>query len=390
MASASSRNDLTAAYDYWAKVRSLLDGVTDSEEVQALALAARWRMLNLGWRIGLDETTARKLFEEGRDLALRLGDLSGQVGMLLFFGITRMMAGAIQEALDIFVEAHRMAEAGDDPALVLETLGPPIHAYISAGRLDRALEDAEAGIVALRNRPDAGREMFGLTPSLYLRCCRGEILLLQGHDESGQRELESVVADARKTEDYEILGWSLGSMARTAALAGDTVTAMARMSECVDLAEQAGALSSRVRAALNMSLVHIARGAYADAVHSVTVILPVARERRIGLDHEPFLLACQAEALARDGRVAEALPVAKQALAKAREYGTRLWEIPARLSLARALGMWAVGGERGFGREMEAARELIDETGARAFQGWWEHLLAESPGGVAGIPSKTA
>ncbi len=374
----AGRNDLPAAYEYWSKVLSLLEGEAESKEVEGLGLAARWRMLNLGWRIGMDETMGRRLFEEGRDLARRLGDHAGEIGMLLFFGITRMMAGAIEEALRLFAEARRLAESGDDPALVLATLGPPIHAYISAGRLDQALHDAEEGIAALRDRPEAGRELFGLTPSLYLRCCRGEILLLQGHDEQGQQALEAVAVDARKTEDFEILGWSLGSLARTAALDGDTVTAMARMSECVDLAEQAGALSSRVRAALNMSLVHIARGAYGDAVQSIVAILPMARERRIGLDHEPFLLACQAEALALNGRPGEALPVAKEALARAREYGTRLWEIPARLSLARSLVLAESGDDRAPEVELEAARGLIEQTGARVFEDWWEDVAAES------------
>jgi len=374
----AGRNDLPAAYDYWSKVRSLLQGAPDSKEVQTLALAARWRMLNLGWRIGLDEATARRLFDEGRDLAQRLGDAPGHVGMLLFFGITRMMAGAIEEALGIFADARRLAEQCDDPTLVLETLGPPIHAYISAGRLNQALEDAEAGIAALRTRPEAGREMFGLTPSLYLRCCRGEILLLQGYAEEGQQELEAVARDARSTEDYEILGWSLGSLARTAALEGDVSTAMARMSECVELAEQAGALSSRVRAALNMSLVDIARGAYTDAVASVEAVLPMARERRIGLDHEPFLLACQAEALARDGRSGDALPIAKEAVARAERYGTRLWEIPARLSLARALSATDTGHGGAMKRELETARGLIDQTGARVFEDWWDRVAAQS------------
>jgi len=375
----AGRNDLQAAYEYWFRVRSLLEGQDGSEEVQTLGLAARWRMLNLGWRIGLEEPMARRLFEEGRDLARQLGDLSGEVGMLLFFGITRMMAGALEEALGIFADARRLAETGDDENLLLQTLGPPIHAYISAGRLDEALRDAEEGIAALRDRPEVGREMFGLTPSLYLRCCRGEVLLLQGREDSGQHELETLAADARKTEDYEILGWALGSLARAAALAGDTPEAMARMSECLEIAEQAGALSSRVRAAVNMSLVHIIRGAYKDAVRVVTEILPLARERRIGLDHEPFLLACQAEALARDGRPSESLPLAEEAVALAIDYGTRAWEIPARLSLARSLLMTRSARDPAFERELEHARELIGQTGARAFRGWWEHLAAESP-----------
>lgn len=366
----TGRNDLQAAYEHWSKVRSLLESLPSSPEVDALNLTSRWRMLNVGWRTGIPEATARRLFQEGRDLARRLNDVPSEVGMLLFFGITRMMAGRIEEALAIYAEARDLATASEDPALMLETLGPPIHAYISSGRLREALGDAERAIEALRGSPQAGREFFQLTPSLYLRCCRGEILLLQGHDAAGTRELKSVARDARTTEDYEILGWSLGSLARTAALAGDVDTAMARMVECVELAEKAGAMSSRVRAAVNMALVHLARGAYADAESAVAAILPMARERRIGLDHEPFLLACQAEAMSKNGRSEEAVVVAKEAVARARDYGTRLWEIPARLSLAGALRSEDEQQKDTIAGELSEAERLIDVTGAEVFRPW--------------------
>jgi class 3 adenylate cyclase/tetratricopeptide (TPR) repeat protein len=373
----TGRNDLQAAYEHWSKVRDLLEPMPSSAEVDALALAARWRMLNLGWRIGVDEVTAGKLFAEGRTLAQRLEDVPSQVGMLLFYGITRMMAGQMEEALRIYTEARRLAKNSEDPTLELECLGPPIHAYISSGRLRQGLKDAEVAIAALRDRPKAGRELFQLTPLLYLRCCRGEIFLLQGNDKAGITELEGVAREARHSADYEILGWSLGSLARTAALAGDTDTAMARIRECQELAEQAGALSSRVRAALNLSLVHIARQAYNDAVATIESILPLARERRIGLDHEPFLLACQAEALAMGGRASEAVAVAEQALNKAREYGTRLWEIPARLSLATALRIRGDDQADSVRRELAAARELIEETGAEVFRPWLKRQSGE-------------
>jgi hypothetical protein len=138
----------------------------------------------------------------------------------------------------------------------------------------------------------------------------------------------------------------------------------------VELAEKAGAMSSRVRAAVNMALVHLARGAYADAESAVAAILPMARERRIGLDHEPFLLACQAEAMSKNGRSEEAVVVAKEAVARARDYGTRLWEIPARLSLAGALRSEDEQPKDTIAGELSEAERLIDVTGAEVFRPW--------------------
>jgi hypothetical protein len=107
----------------------------------------------------------------------------------------------------------------------------------------------------------------------------------------------------------------------------------------------------------------------------VEAILPLARERRIGLDHEPFLLACLARATSRSGEHVQAISTAREAVEKARQYGTRLWEIPARLSLAAALHRAdAVGNAEAARAELEAAQGLIEETGGRAFQPWHDRL----------------
>ncbi|UCC14851.1 MAG: hypothetical protein JSW21_02520, partial [Gammaproteobacteria bacterium] len=381
----ASRNDLPAAYEHWEKVRDLVAMLTPSSETDQLALKARWRMLNLGWRLGIEEENAQQLFSEGMELATRLDDVPSQVAIRLFFGVTRMMAGRIEEALDVFAEARRIAEATGDPDLVLEPLGPPIHALISTGRLSEGLTEAQHALAALSGKPEAGREFFELTPSLYLRCCKGEILSLQGDTQTGSEELRRVVRDARRTGDAEILGWALGSLARTAALEGNVDAARAWIGESIGIAQSAGALSSRVRAAVNLSLVHLAGEAYDEAADAARSILPLARERRIGLDHEPFLLACMAQALARQGVGAEAVSVAREALAKARQYGTRLWEIPACLSLACALRAEdSEANKADIDKALRDARSLIDETGAKAFVGWLE---TEATGSAA---AKTA
>ncbi len=307
----SGRNDLPAAYEHWSRVRSLLAQLASSPEIDALALSARWRLLNLGWRM-------------------------------------------------------------------LEPLGPPIHAYIVSGRLRDGLAAAQEALAGLKGRPEAGRELFGLTPSLYLRCCRGDILLLRGKVEAGVRELEEVVRLARASRDYEILCWALGSLARSAALTGHRGRAAIQIRECLELAEEAGALSSRVRAALNLSIVHLASEAWDQAAEVVEAILPVARERRIGMDHEPFLLACLAQAYSKGGRARQAVPVAVEAVEAARRYGTRLWEIPARLALAGArIRSGAEPTCKEVTGELEAAQKLIEETGGQAFRGWCDSLAEE-------------
>ncbi len=375
----AGRNDLPAAYEHWENVRDLVATLAPSAETDELALRARWRMLNLGWRLGIAEEDAQQLFSEGMELATRLEDVPSQVAIRLFFGVTRMMAGRIEEALDIFAEARKIAEATGDPALVLEPLGPPIHALISTGRLSEGLTAARQALTALQGKPEAGREFFELTPSLYLRCCRGEILLLQGDSQTGGEELRQVAREARRSGDPEILGWALGSLARTAALEGDVDAARARIGESIEIAERVGALSSRVRAAVNLSLVHLAGEAFEEAADAARSILPLARERRIGLDHEPILLACLAQALARQGDAAEAVTTAREAFAKARQYGTRLWEIPACLSLACALGAEdRSANEAEIRTVLDDARNLIDETGARAFMGWLEAEVKRS------------
>ena len=153
----------------------------------------------------------------------------------------------------------------------------------------------------------------------------------------------------------------------------------AQIGESIEIAERAGALSSQVRAAVNLSLVYLADEAFEEAAEAAESILPLARERRIGLDHEPVLLACMAQALARQGMGAEAVAIAREALAKARQYGTRLWEIPACLSLACALGAEdREANETEIQAALKDAHKLIDETGAQVFTIWLETEVARS------------
>ena len=62
----------------------------------------------------------------------------------------------------------------------------------------------------------------------------------------------------------------------------------------------------------------------------------------------------------------------------ARRYGTRLWEIPARLALAGArIRSGAEPTCKEVTGELEAAQKLIEETGGQAFRGWCDSLAEE-------------
>jgi hypothetical protein len=67
-----------------------------------------------------------------------------------------------------------------------------------------------------------------------------------------------------------------------------------------------------------------------------------------------------------------------EAVEAAGRYGTRLWEIPARLALAGA--RMRSGAEptcKEVTGELEAAQKLIEETGGQGFRGWCDSLAEE-------------
>ncbi len=109
-------HDRDAALRHWQRVRKLLAPMTDSQEAIALALASHMQMLSLFWILGVSEEEAAIVFNEGKTLASRAGDVRALASLNAGYAGIRLAHGA-EDHLDYAREAVRLADESGDVAL---------------------------------------------------------------------------------------------------------------------------------------------------------------------------------------------------------------------------------------------------------------------------------
>ena len=110
-------NNSAEALRHWQSVRQLLDTLPETPENLAERAAVRAQIMNHLARLGDPEDQATSLFREGRELATRSGDPHVLSQVLNGFGQLRVLAGAVEEALDPLLEAIRRADETEDMGL---------------------------------------------------------------------------------------------------------------------------------------------------------------------------------------------------------------------------------------------------------------------------------
>src|SRR5207247_7453267 len=124
---------------------------------------------------------------------------------------------------------------------------------------------------------------------------------------------------------------------------------------------------TRVLTSSILGYAHLLNEHWADAIALLEGALALAGERAVALYWEPFMLAVLAEAHLGAREVGRARQVADEALARARQLGTRVEEIQAELVLARVLRHAEAATSAIEGALCNAAA-LIEETGARGYE----------------------
>jgi tetratricopeptide (TPR) repeat protein len=317
-------------------VRELLDTLPETPENLAERAAVRAQIMTHLARLGDVEDQATSLFREGRELATRSGDPHVTSQVLNGFGLLRLFAGAVAEALDTFLESVRRADETEDIGLRKAGRLGLSTAYYFAGRLRECLAVAEQGLELARGDLDLGADRIGMSPSLGLSFLHGFALSLTGRAREGGAELDGVIELARTPQQLTPLGISHGLHVLRCEVTGEAAPAQAHAREAVDYAERAGNHSARILAYQSLGLANVLNGAWHDALEALERALTIGRERRL-LFWEGGVLAGMAAAHLGLGDRPGALALAEEAIAVSRRLGTRLWEFSALLTRIRAL-----------------------------------------------------
>jgi hypothetical protein len=160
----------------------------------------RAQIMNHLARLGDLEDQATSLFREGKELAIRSGDPHVLSQVQNSFGVLRLFAGAVTEALDPLLESIRRADETEDLGLRVVVRHGLCVAYWYAGRLRECLAVAEQGLGLARRDLDLGADRLGFSPSLGLSFMHGGALSLTGHPREGATELDRVIELARASQ----------------------------------------------------------------------------------------------------------------------------------------------------------------------------------------------
>jgi class 3 adenylate cyclase/tetratricopeptide (TPR) repeat protein len=358
-------SDVSQAVSHWRKVSELVEGLPDSAEAIALALGARVRRLDYGWRLGISEQEAAAHYEAGRELAQRSGDRVNLLLITVMYATVRGLAGYVEEYVELSDEAHRLADEIGDPSLRMAGLSVALYSHLVRGRLGEALALAEDGIALGAEDPLVGSGLGLVCPYSWCIMVRGWVLTLMGYREEPSSELERALRVAHEHDDLETVGWTHGAYVVLARFTGETEGVMAHATQAYEIGERMGDAFSRALGAFYVGWAHLLLGEPAAAIAGIEDSIARSRESRTGLEQEPLRLATLAEALLAAGQQERALDTAQEAvtigLARASEFSLPWsYRVRAEALLAGGSGDLAASTEA-----LDKATAAVEATGAR-------------------------
>jgi class 3 adenylate cyclase/tetratricopeptide (TPR) repeat protein len=371
-------SDAAEALRHWEQVLALLAPLPDTDETIAQKLVAIPQSLNLSNRLGSSEEWARALFEEGKQLAERVGDLRALAGLFYAYGVLRVNAGELEDGRDHVAEAAGMAERIGDEGWTLALRMGLCFANGALGRLEEVLQLAERVLAEPPENRRLGARIVGFSPFLGILLQKALALTWTGRLREAQPILDQALDLARDDAEIEMRRSLHGQYSEWALLAGDARLAAGHVRHAVDIAERLGSTRSRQYAYRALGALKLLEGQWREAAETLEGVLALAREKRTALQQEASWLADLAEAYLGLGDAGRARAAASEAVALGRRRRARLDECRAHLALARVL-LRAEGAAASGEIEaaLHAACALVEETGARTLEPFIHVELAE-------------
>ena len=362
-------SDPAEAYRRWCKVRALLEPVPPSTQTAALEIAACSQILNLGVRVGMSQEEAASIFTRGRALAEQSGDVSALARLHNNYGMVLGTAGEAAEAIEHVMLATRMTEETADTGLRIGLRLIVVMSHFHGGRLRDGLAMAEESIRLTGGDPKLGADVTGFSPYVSLVLYRGAMRMPLGQLDQARQDLHQALQLAEAHRELELLGMAHGFFALLALYTGESEDALVHAQQAIGIAEKIGSALSRGQAYEMLGVAHLLREEWDQAIDALQQDLRISRERHTGLLVEAGSLALLSEAYRGRGDFDVARQTAEEALAIARQRGSRLFELDAQLALARAL-LSAAGRQEHERIEsaLAQAAAVVEQTGARVRQ----------------------
>jgi class 3 adenylate cyclase/tetratricopeptide (TPR) repeat protein len=348
----------------WSNAMRLADGLEESAETNALAIASRLSQLDYAWRLGMEREQAVRLAEEAEELARGCGDLRS-LALLRMLGSGR--PGLQQTTSDWIAgvaEANRLADESGDDYLRVAIKSAGAFARLCAGEFDAFEREADEVLELAGDDHGAGAGIIMGCPVAWAVGAKAIASRERGEYEEAERHLERAIRIAEERGDPETTSWHLGTKALLLAMRGEPEAGVAVARRNREQTERLGDVFSRSLALGNLGAAQLRAGDAAGALDSLEEAERIYREAMdVGGEMEAWRAALRAEALTGVGRAEEGLEIAEWAARVAREREL-FWSLPLTL-LAVATARIALGRDDA-AQALDEAEAAARRTGAAA------------------------
>ncbi|HET7122080.1 MAG TPA: adenylate/guanylate cyclase domain-containing protein [Solirubrobacterales bacterium] len=347
----------------WHDVTELVAEIEErNEETDALAVGSRLLQLQYAWRVGMSRSEEERLASEATEIASRRNDLHSLALLRLATGVRPGLPHAAEEWLAAVRETTEIADRSGDRHLRVAVRAAGAYAFLCTGKfaefegaLDELLElvdgDGAIGAGIVLGSPIAWALMGkGMV--------RREQLEFDEAEELFNRALEVAIEE----DDPETASWVRSNLAGMMAMRGDAEAGLGAARRNVELTDKLGDVFSRTLALANLAWIELNAGEAESALRSIEEAERLYLEAMgNGGEMEAWRGQLRAQALTAVGRPEEAIEVAEEAAAVARERGM-MWTYPvAMLALSRAL---RAAGRDGALEALEEAERVARRTRA--------------------------
>ena len=372
----ADNKDVAEAGRHWHKVAELVDRLPDSAEAVDLAAAATEGVLSTVWRLGLDRDQGKSIYKWGLSKAEAAGDPLAEARMLTAWGQFLIFGGRLEEGIESYDKAAALAADGGDLPFRRLLTARSSYANLLAGNLEQSIALSEH--VAEMLGGDTPRGDVPMGDYLFAIGGRALPLLYMGRLDEAAQLLETTLERCLRANEPGIANALRGFSVTHAWFRGDAPRALSMARAQVGYAEDLPSPALRAGAYDSLGVALIMAEQWEESVAAFEKALALSRDSGTLLQSEALLLANMAEAYRGLGEGRRARKTAEEAVSIARKRRTAMHECRAYLYLGRTLVRTeGKSGARRAEKPLEKALEIVERTGARAYEPFIRIELAE-------------
>jgi adenylate cyclase len=357
--------DPARAIAQWHKVRDLLAAQPADPDCERLRAMACSQIGLLGWREGLSLEQVQPFIDEGMELAAKVDSRLTQLLLTIEGRMLQASGGPADWYVERVEEALRLVDPDDRGRLA--TLNAVLtQAYGWAGRLEQALAASEIAIAGLDLIDRADHEFLGFSIAQWVYGMRGRALARCGRMDEAQECWDRMLAIQHASGDPTVNGIRHLAHVELAFCDDDAQLAHQHMDALSLIANQHAVAYLKPIALYCRGTALTVSGDWDGAAEAFSQALDQIRNSNVAAEYETDLLAGQAEAYRRAGRLDLARETATEALGIAEQRTMRVAQCRALITLASTI-LDGGGDHEQAGRLLDRARALLGDTGARVY-----------------------